>query len=146
MCALVCCIVRSASFYTFALFTTKTLHERMLSSVTQTRTRFFDLNPIGRILNRFSKDIGNIDDVLPLTLYDLCQVHLISCFDHRPFKFKFRLPKNQVFNVDFCDSRTGCLCELLGAGASDTVDDRVCLFADILHPIFEGDKENRERL
>ncbi len=74
MCAFVFCILRSVSFYTFALFTTKALHERMLSSVTQTRIRFFDLNPIGRILNRFSKDVGNIDDVLPLTLYDLFQV------------------------------------------------------------------------
>merc|ERR1711920_865663 len=31
---------------------------------------FFDTNPVGRILNRFSADVGINDDLLPLTAYD----------------------------------------------------------------------------
>ncbi|CAB4055240.1 ABCC4 [Lepeophtheirus salmonis] len=31
---------------------------------------FFDVNPIGRILNRFSKDIGSIDELLPPVVVD----------------------------------------------------------------------------
>lgn len=36
----------------------------------------FLLNPVsvGRILNRFSKDIGHLDDLLPLTFLDFVQV------------------------------------------------------------------------
>ena len=32
----------------------------------------------GRVLNRFSKDLGQIDEVLPLTLFDFLQVSLKS--------------------------------------------------------------------
>lgn len=36
--------------------------------------RFFDTNPSGRILNRFSKDMGAIDEVLPRGMMDAIQV------------------------------------------------------------------------
>lgn len=31
---------------------------------------FFETNPIGQILNRFSRDTGIIDDLLPITAFD----------------------------------------------------------------------------
>ena len=34
---------------------------------------FFDSNPIGRVLNKFSKDTGYMDDLLPMTFYDFLQ-------------------------------------------------------------------------
>ena len=40
---------------------------------------FFDSNPIGRILNRFSKDICSMDELLPNTFFDSIQVLLLSC-------------------------------------------------------------------
>ncbi len=67
-------ILRSAGFYAFALFSASKFHKNMLDSVMLAKIRFFDLNPIGRIMNRFSKDIGNIDEVLPLALFDLIEV------------------------------------------------------------------------
>ena len=54
----------------------------MLNSILKAKIRFFDLNPIGRIMNRFSKDIGNVDETLPHTLFDFLQVkafYLILC-------------------------------------------------------------------
>ncbi|KAK5578523.1 hypothetical protein RB653_008195 [Dictyostelium firmibasis] len=39
----------------------KNLHSSLLKSVTYASCRFFDTNPSGRILNRFSKDISDID-------------------------------------------------------------------------------------
>lgn len=36
----------------------------------QTSLRFFDTQPIGRILNRFAKDLGYADEQLPESLFD----------------------------------------------------------------------------
>ncbi len=67
-------LFRSIVFYASALLAAKTFHKNMLNSIMKAKIRFFDLNPSGRIMNRFSKDIGNLDDVLPVTLFDFLQV------------------------------------------------------------------------
>ncbi len=67
-------IMKLAAFYTFCYLATKALHSKMLDSVMSTSIRFFDLNPIGRVINRFSKDVGIIDFVLPLCLHDAIAV------------------------------------------------------------------------
>ncbi|XP_068699718.1 ATP-binding cassette sub-family C member 4-like isoform X2 [Montipora foliosa] len=41
------------------------LHSKMTVATIQAPVKFFDSTPAGRILNRFSKDIGCMDDVLP---------------------------------------------------------------------------------
>uniref|UniRef100_A0A672S3R3 Cystic fibrosis transmembrane conductance regulator n=1 Tax=Sinocyclocheilus grahami TaxID=75366 RepID=A0A672S3R3_SINGR len=54
----------------------ETLHNRMFNSILRTPVHFFDINPIGRILNRFAKDIGYLDSLLPWTFVDFIQVFL----------------------------------------------------------------------
>ncbi|KAI9470014.1 MAG: multi drug resistance-associated protein MRP [Benjaminiella poitrasii] len=49
------CGIRSARY----------LHSSMLNTVLRTPMSFFDTTPLGRILNRFSKDEHTIDEVLP---------------------------------------------------------------------------------
>lgn len=49
---------------------TENLHNAGLKGVTLTNSVFFDKNPTGRIINRFSKDIGVIDGPLQLYLYE----------------------------------------------------------------------------
>lgn len=49
------CAIRSARF----------LHSSMLEAVVRSPMFFFDTTPLGRILNRFSKDEHTIDEVLP---------------------------------------------------------------------------------
>lgn len=44
------------------------LHEALLDNKFHTPQSFFDTTPIGRIINRFSKDIYVIDEVLPSTM------------------------------------------------------------------------------
>ncbi|XP_004626306.1 multidrug resistance-associated protein 4 isoform X1 [Octodon degus] len=55
----------------------QTLHNKMFESILKAPVLFFDRNPIGRILNRFSKDIGHMDDLLPLTFLDFIQTLLL---------------------------------------------------------------------
>lgn len=55
----------------------KVLHDRMFASILHAPMRFFDLNPSGRILNRFSKDMGAIDEVLPRMMMDAIQILLV---------------------------------------------------------------------
>ena len=44
------------------------LHSSMLYNVFKSPVSFFETNPLGRIVNRFSKDIFVIDEVLPVVL------------------------------------------------------------------------------
>ncbi|XP_029941779.1 ATP-binding cassette sub-family C member 4 [Salarias fasciatus] len=52
------------------------LHNSMFNSILRAPVRFFDTNPIGRVLNRFSKDIGLLDSQMPWTFVDFIQVFL----------------------------------------------------------------------
>ncbi|XP_061290380.1 ATP-binding cassette sub-family C member 4-like [Bos javanicus] len=54
----------------------QTLHNKMLKSILRVPVLFFDRNPAGRILNRFSKDIGYMDDVLPSSFQKFFQTFL----------------------------------------------------------------------
>ena len=60
------------SFFTFfcTIRASQRLHDKMTWSVLRAKIEFFDTNPLGRILNRFSADVGVNDDQLPATLYD----------------------------------------------------------------------------
>jgi len=62
--------VRSVSCFALTLRASKRLHNAMTSAVLRAKIVFFDTNPSGRILNRFSADVGTNDDLLPQTLYD----------------------------------------------------------------------------
>lgn len=44
------------------------IHEKLLTKVIYSKITFFDISPIGRILNRFSSDTYTIDDSLPFIL------------------------------------------------------------------------------
>ncbi|KAG9335558.1 hypothetical protein JZ751_004461 [Albula glossodonta] len=67
---------RSLLFFNVLVSSAQALHNRMFQSILRTPVRFFDINPIGRILNRFSKDIGHLDSQLPWTFVDFIQVFL----------------------------------------------------------------------
>uniref|UniRef100_A0A096MFK9 ATP-binding cassette sub-family C member 10 n=1 Tax=Poecilia formosa TaxID=48698 RepID=A0A096MFK9_POEFO len=44
------------------------IHNRLLDRVLQATVTFFDVTPLGRILNRFSSDLYSVDDSLPFIL------------------------------------------------------------------------------
>uniref|UniRef100_A0A7M4FK98 Multidrug resistance-associated protein 4 n=1 Tax=Crocodylus porosus TaxID=8502 RepID=A0A7M4FK98_CROPO len=66
-------IIRSLLVFQILVNAGQILHNKMFQSILEAPVLFFDRNPIGRILNRFSKDIGHLDDLLPLTFLDFMQ-------------------------------------------------------------------------
>ena len=58
-------LISSLCFYLAALKASENLHDQMTKAVLKAPVLFFDTNPVGRILNRFSKDVGCMDDILP---------------------------------------------------------------------------------
>lgn len=67
-------LYRSLLFFTIAKWCSQKLHDSMFDNIIKATMRFFETNPSGRILNRFSKDIGGIDELLPKAIMDACQV------------------------------------------------------------------------
>ncbi|XP_027391352.1 multidrug resistance-associated protein 4-like [Bos indicus x Bos taurus] len=72
-------ITRSLLIFYVLVNASQTLHNKILWSILRAPVLFFYRNPIGRILNRFSKDIGHMDDSLPLIFQDFIQVMYQSC-------------------------------------------------------------------
>ena len=60
------CIV----IFRLTLLIARQLHNSMLLRVTRAPTSFFDANPLGRILNRFSKDTAVLDSQIPQLYLD----------------------------------------------------------------------------
>uniref|UniRef100_A0A4W2CY68 Multidrug resistance-associated protein 4-like n=1 Tax=Bos indicus x Bos taurus TaxID=30522 RepID=A0A4W2CY68_BOBOX len=70
-------ITRSLLIFYVLVNASQTLHNKILRSILRAPVLFFYRNPIGRILNRFSKDIGHMDDSLPLIFQDFIQTFLL---------------------------------------------------------------------
>ncbi|CAG9799085.1 unnamed protein product [Chironomus riparius] len=58
-------LIRSFLFAYAGIKAAKIIHDKLLKNVFYTTIQFFDTQPLGRILNRFSSDIFTIDDSLP---------------------------------------------------------------------------------
>ncbi|KAL9321009.1 hypothetical protein ACSQ67_012848 [Phaseolus vulgaris] len=65
-----------------SLYAARRLHEAMLSSMLRAPMVFFQTNPLGRVINRFAKDLGDLDrNVAPFVNMFLGQVsQLLSTF------------------------------------------------------------------
>lgn len=71
-------LLRGYFFFGICMRASKNLHDRMFAAILAAPCRFFDTNPSGRILNRFSKDMGAIDEQLPKAMIEAMQVKLIK--------------------------------------------------------------------
>ncbi|XP_060650132.1 LOW QUALITY PROTEIN: probable multidrug resistance-associated protein lethal(2)03659 [Drosophila nasuta] len=70
------CVMRPLLFYTMARRSSTNLHNSMFHGITRAAMYFFNTNPSGRILNRFSKDLGQLDEILPTIMLDVMQIFL----------------------------------------------------------------------
>ncbi|XP_044752072.1 probable multidrug resistance-associated protein lethal(2)03659 isoform X2 [Coccinella septempunctata] len=69
-------LIRSFSFFVICMRASTRLHDNMFGSISIATMNFFNNNPAGRILNRFSKDMGAVDEQLPGAMIDCLQIGL----------------------------------------------------------------------
>lgn len=63
--------LRATSLYIGSFIASINIHKSFFSCIMNAPVRFFDFNPIGILLNRLGRDIGLIDETLPLTYSDV---------------------------------------------------------------------------
>lgn len=65
---------RGFIFFSICMCASKKLHDESFLCLLHSPMKFFDLNTVGRILNRFSKDMGTVDELLPKAIIEAIQV------------------------------------------------------------------------
>jgi ATP-binding cassette subfamily C (CFTR/MRP) protein 4 len=77
--------LRMISVYYLCLQSSVNLHDRVFRRVARSPMSFFESNPLGRILNRFTRDMAIIDSLIPrsvmdlnLTIFDVLGIVIIS--------------------------------------------------------------------
>ncbi|KAK6589533.1 ABC ATpase [Cryptosporidium xiaoi] len=72
-------VVTTTGFFKFGgLNVSNTFHDKLLKHIENAPLRFFDNTPIGRILNRFTSDLVNVDELLP-TDFNNATIAVITC-------------------------------------------------------------------
>lgn len=66
--------VRALLFFTAALRGSSAMHDNAFRSIANAPMGFFSANPLGRIVNKFSSDQGQVDEMLPATFFDCVQI------------------------------------------------------------------------
>ncbi|GMR31895.1 hypothetical protein PMAYCL1PPCAC_02090, partial [Pristionchus mayeri] len=67
---LVAAVARCLWFRLLEVDASRHLHKKMFDAIVKTSLEFFDKNPIGRILNRFSKDVSTMDDTISMVFFE----------------------------------------------------------------------------
>lgn len=63
-------VFRFVVFFKMSEKSSRNINRDMLNGILSTHIQFFHVNPSGRILNRFSKDLGAVDEFFPrISLY-----------------------------------------------------------------------------
>ena len=72
-----CC---DLTYYHKCAGASRSIHKNLLNNVMRSPMKFFDTNPTGRILNRFTSDLDTIDANIPFELADFsfCFVECLS--------------------------------------------------------------------
>ncbi|KAL7737810.1 hypothetical protein ACLKA6_006196 [Drosophila palustris] len=73
VCTLALYLLRTFGFFLLCLRISLQLHNLLFAGIIRARMFFFNTNPSGRVLNRFSSDIENVDVSLPQAMLDSLQ-------------------------------------------------------------------------
>ena len=72
----ICVLIASATVAEGRVRAASSLHEALVLNVLRSPSHFFDVTPLGRILNRFSKDVDMVDMVIPFTMTTFAQTSI----------------------------------------------------------------------
>ncbi|KAJ3055696.1 Multidrug resistance-associated protein 4 [Rhizophlyctis rosea] len=64
---------RAIGFFLVCWIASRTIFTKMVSAIFASPMDFFQRTPHGRLMNRFSKDMNNVDELLPQTFFDFTQ-------------------------------------------------------------------------
>ena len=67
------CILRQFILFYGSLGASRSIHTRLLNAVLRAKFKFFDITPLGQIMNRFSKDLQAIDQEVALVAAGVVQ-------------------------------------------------------------------------
>lgn len=70
-------LFRSFAFFKLCLRVSINLHDKLFRGISRAKMLFYNTNPSGRILNRFARDISNVDSLLPMVLIDCIDVSIL---------------------------------------------------------------------
>ena len=76
----VSCYAKEVILFLACAKASRIIHEKLLSRVMHSPMAFFDTNPTGRILNRFSSDVDTVDQTIPFEIDDFmnCTVETLA--------------------------------------------------------------------
>ncbi len=87
--ATVATLYRTFEFFALCLSASIALHNELFASIMRAKLSFFDSSPSGRILNRFSKDLINIESNLAQALIEFIIVRMPMLMNFHPINFFF---------------------------------------------------------
>ncbi|KAK5170833.1 hypothetical protein LTR04_003092 [Oleoguttula sp. CCFEE 6159] len=62
-------LLREGVLFGGSLAASRKIHQRLMESITHAQFRFFDITPLGQIMNRFSKDVEQVDqEIAPVAV------------------------------------------------------------------------------
>ncbi|XP_072760244.1 probable multidrug resistance-associated protein lethal(2)03659 isoform X3 [Anoplolepis gracilipes] len=65
-------------YFNVCMWSSVNLHSAMFRSILRATMYFYNMNPAGRILNRFARDINVVDLMLSMCIFDIIVIGLIS--------------------------------------------------------------------
>ena len=71
------CLVRCTLLYLVVLISNEEIHEEMIHGLVRSPTSFFDVTPIGQLTNKFSNDLGIMDNALAYCFMDVVEGLLV---------------------------------------------------------------------
>lgn len=73
----------TTTLYVGCLLASRLMHDSMLKTIMHSKMSFFNVTPIGRVLNRVAKDVDIIDITLPpiLLSWNRCLI-MVSAYDN----------------------------------------------------------------